>query len=76
MSPDDYPIEKGVPMPPTPVEERLSVWQQVTAKMEIDDSFLLKEGDDYREPLSTMEKAGMRGEVRQSGKAFRVWRVK
>lgn len=76
MSPDDYKIEKGVPLPPPPVQIRLDIWTQVVSKMAVDESFLLKEGDDYREPLSILENQDKRGEVRAEEKTFRLWRVK
>jgi hypothetical protein len=75
MNPADYPIEKNVPLPPPPVEVRMAVWDQVVKTMAVGDSFLTKQDEDYREPLKAMEKCGFKGDVRASGKRFRVWRT-
>ncbi len=76
MQASDYPIRKGVPLPPAPVEIRLAVWAEVVASMEVGDSFTLLENDDYREPLESLAKAGKTGEVRKENGTFGIWRTK
>lgn len=76
MQVSDYPIRKGVPLPPAPVEIRLDVWSHVIALMEVGDSFLLLEGEDYREPLNILAKSGKQGEMRKERDSFGIWRTK